>query len=122
MTPEEGNPMAVAIPFQGLVAQPAVRMRDAARFDGVAHKRHQTHRGSVGNTPHPDPADTPTLFLRRDNDQGPSSRSVDPACSLPDHRDTFRPPQPLRPSDPGVSFFVTSMIIEPMPYRTMGPT
>src|SRR5487761_592750 len=69
LTSKKGDPMAVALLFQGLVAQPRVSMHDAARFDGVLHKRHQAFSRGVRDTPHADPADTPAIFLRRNHDQ-----------------------------------------------------
>ena len=65
-----GRPMAITPPAQGLVSHPSVRVHNAARFDGVPYKREQTRRRGVGDTPHPDPTDTPAIFLGGDGDQG----------------------------------------------------
>src|SRR5579875_2351085 len=69
MTSKKGDPMAVAFLFQRLIAQPRVGMHDAARFDGVSHKRHQACGRGVGDPSHPYPPAAVSLFSRRHRDQ-----------------------------------------------------
>ena len=70
VTSKKGDPVAVAILFEGIVPEPRICMHDAARLDRVEHKRHQARGRSVCDSPHPNPANTPSVLLRRHHDQG----------------------------------------------------
>jgi len=61
--------MSVAVALERGVAQPTIRMHNAARLDRLLYEGHLTLGRSVGNAPHPNASDPPAILLRRHNNQ-----------------------------------------------------
>ena len=57
--------MAIAVAFEWLVTQPAVRVDHAAGFDRLADEGHQAVPRGVRNRAHPNSSDAGAIFLGR---------------------------------------------------------
>jgi len=66
---QERDLVIEAFAFQGQVAQPTVGVHDAARLNGVLHKRYQTLRRSVRDSPHPNSTNARSILLSRNHNQ-----------------------------------------------------
>ena len=66
MLAHNGDLMRVAFRLNAVVAWPPVRVNDRPGRDALFHKRVQTVRRHIGNTPQSNPPNSSAVFLRRD--------------------------------------------------------